>query len=204
MHQHWGTWTLLLGTILSSIFLIGQCDRIFVQEPAPGRSYEAGGTLLITWSIDTNSAQSESIDSIQLDVLTGPSENGVYVINIADGLSPGAGAYEWHIPTDFPSSSSYFVRITGNVGATGGATFGFSGRWGVRNGGEPLPTPTAQPMMTSTLALTSTRMSATSTRLRTITSGSSTLIMTSIETGAAAVGCFDLGVLAIFGIVAFI
>ena len=171
-------WLLLaLGTLV-------QGDRIFVKEPAPGRSIAAGSSLRITWGIDENASPEEQVDNVQLDVLTGPSENGSYVIHIVGGLSPSSGAYDWSIPSDFPTSNSYFVRVTGFV-AGGGSTYAFSGRWGVRDGGPPLAMQTDGPPVTATMALTSTRVLSTSTRLSTITSGSSTIVMTRIQVGSA-------------------
>lgn len=159
-------------------------EKLFVTEPAPGRVYDAGSGLLIQWIISMGDPQ-VAIDSLQIDVMSGPSENGDFVYAIVASVNPENLQYEWVIPEHFTSALDYFLRF--KSAGPSGTLYAYSGRFTIR-GDAPLPTPSAIPIqVTSTvIASTSTRFLTTATNFSTIASGTSTRVLTSVITAGAA------------------
>jgi YD repeat-containing protein len=79
---------------------------ITVIAPAGGESWQAGSAQTISWT-STGSPGSQ----VNIDLLNA----GAVVSNIVSGYpigDDGTGSYNWFLPSDLPSGSSYTIRIT--------------------------------------------------------------------------------------------
>jgi Ser-Thr-rich glycosyl-phosphatidyl-inositol-anchored membrane family len=198
-------------TIKESIYLTFLCialffgwiatEKVFITEPAPGRAYGAGSGLLIQWILTMGDPQIP-IESLQIDLMAGPSENGYLVQTISSGINPADLRYEWVIPENFNSSHDYFIKIVG-TGANGN-TYAYSGKFAIRGDGPlPLPTPTPTtpvPITSTMIAPTSTRYTTTRTDISTFTTGASTIVLTSIDLRSDATFSFQRSLLCLLAI----
>ncbi|KAI8367619.1 uncharacterized protein BYT42DRAFT_586896 [Radiomyces spectabilis] len=78
-----------------------------VIAPGYGAVWNAGKSWAITWNV--NDASVANFDSIELR--NGASSNLQLIAKIADAVPVASGKYDWNIPTDIATDSSYAVIL---------------------------------------------------------------------------------------------
>jgi hypothetical protein len=76
-------------------------------------SWKAGSDAKITWDIIPGGP---TVSSVNIDLMDGDDNSARVLMPIANGLDPQVTQYQWRVPTDFPESSTVFVRVSGTGG----------------------------------------------------------------------------------------
>jgi hypothetical protein len=97
-----------MKAIVTFIVLIATASCFYITEPYSVTKWSAGNRVTIKWRNDNN-----NYDKIIVDLLNGPSENGIAVRNIGSLLPKEATSVDFIVPNDLPSGGNYFIRIVG-------------------------------------------------------------------------------------------
>ncbi|TFK55927.1 hypothetical protein OE88DRAFT_1622049, partial [Heliocybe sulcata] len=111
---------LLFPVCLAYLALLSSTFATVVPvAPSPGDVFYAGSSCTIAWNVDTTGTWR----NMSIDLMTGPNNAMVLVMNVAsglDGTSSGLTPYNWTCPDVDPYSAIYFYQFT-NDGNTSDA-----------------------------------------------------------------------------------
>ncbi|PJF19918.1 hypothetical protein PSACC_00269 [Paramicrosporidium saccamoebae] len=85
----------------------------YITSPYAVISWKAGSDAKITWDIIPGGP---AVSSVNIDLMDGGDPNAHVLMPIVSGLDPQVTQYQWKVPSDFPESSTVFVRVSGTGG----------------------------------------------------------------------------------------